>query len=93
VVSLLILKDYGLLFALCSLKNTLHQHQYITSENFSPAHCGTHPVFYLTELSLQQRAADFVGYDAAVLAAAGGVLVLGQDLFEQVQKAYFSTFF
>jgi hypothetical protein len=33
---------YDLLFALCSLKNNLHQHLFITSEeNIFPSHYGT----------------------------------------------------
>jgi hypothetical protein len=48
-----ILKDYGLLIALCSLKKNPHQDLFITSEeNLFPAHCGTQPVFYLRELFL-----------------------------------------
>jgi hypothetical protein len=40
---LFIFKDYGLLFALCSLKNIVHQHQFILllSKPFIPAHCGS----------------------------------------------------
>jgi hypothetical protein len=54
--------------------------------------CGTLAPRFTADGSVpDSHSADVVSDDAAALAAAASVLLLGQDLFEQVQKTYCSA--